>query len=927
MGTTSEKLTYLNTTKSELKQAINNLGGNIDSETTFREYVEELQDVYDKAPKTTFQTGTDITISNGLKAKLDFEKVYQEVEYIESTGTQYIDTGLNADSNLKIDMDMQYTSGGTADYTNTFGAIVNGGAKRLHFAPNNVGAVMASYANNLNVALFTKDYRTRYNTIIDFKNKTVVTYVDGETVSSQLTNSDPYDLNINFWLFRRNGDTPDLQYFCYMRVYSFKMYSNEVLVRDFVPCYRKSDNVIGLYDRVNGKFYENLGTGTFVKGSNIGNGMTDIVGIGQAKQTQTDGYNIFDENSYSYNGDALKSFVKYKNGMKLTSNDGLTNNQYGRALVDTSNLFDNTKQYTASCDVIVDKNCNALFGWYSISTTNPVHANIPANVKTHLTVGIPIGSTATYFSIGVFGPDITAVFENIQIVEGSVDKTYEEFSNNQPSPSPSFFQDVKTIDGKNKLATPYTYPSQIRDGITFTINPDGSVTANGTSTGNATFLLQTNDANLRKLLLRNSCVLSGCPSGGSSSTYKLQLYGYNSNGAGALVDTGEGVDLSPFVNQNNSFNVAILILTGTTVNNLVFKPMIEVGKKATEYVPYKVIKEIIQGKNLLIPTLTNNGTSIIINNISNASVTNGEFSFTASGLDMYFGNVRPAGQEYIDNRGIKVYKNGHEKISFKLSNSSLGRTYITAYNSSGISLGYTEIASAQGTYTFPDNCDFVSFRFGTDGATVGTTYKTTIMVAYGDTIPTYEPYVTPKTYQFSLGDHKFYGIGEVEDLIITDRTTKKWYKYGQFSKINLKDCTWEYNGNDQRAITHDTENIIKKSADNNTIANIMSDIGKASAVNALILSSGKSLIGVSTHGHISYKSPNYTSLSDYETMFTNTNAYAIIQLAKPSVTEITGTLAEQLETWYNAHSLNGTTIITSNGDLPIIVKVRSLKGE
>ena len=73
MGTTSEKLTYLNTTKSELKQAINNLGGNIDSETTFREYVEELQDVYDNYPKTSFQEGTDVTIEGGLKGKLDFE--------------------------------------------------------------------------------------------------------------------------------------------------------------------------------------------------------------------------------------------------------------------------------------------------------------------------------------------------------------------------------------------------------------------------------------------------------------------------------------------------------------------------------------------------------------------------------------------------------------------------------------------------------------------------------------------------------------------------------------------------------------------------------------------------------------------------------------------------------------------------------------
>jgi hypothetical protein len=47
------------------------------------------------------------------------------------------------------------------------------------------------------------------------------------------------------------------------------LYDNNVLVRDFIPCYRKSDNEIGLYDVVNGVFYANAGSGTFTKGNNI----------------------------------------------------------------------------------------------------------------------------------------------------------------------------------------------------------------------------------------------------------------------------------------------------------------------------------------------------------------------------------------------------------------------------------------------------------------------------------------------------------------------------------------------------------------------------------------------------------------------------------------------------------------------------------
>ena len=58
-------------------------------------------------------------------------------------------------------------------------------------------------------------------------------------------------------------------------MYSLKLYNNNnTLLRDFIPCYRKSDGVIGLYDKVEGKFYTNQGSGTFLKGSNINTSTT-----------------------------------------------------------------------------------------------------------------------------------------------------------------------------------------------------------------------------------------------------------------------------------------------------------------------------------------------------------------------------------------------------------------------------------------------------------------------------------------------------------------------------------------------------------------------------------------------------------------------------------------------------------------------------
>lgn len=69
MGTVADKLTYLNGTKSSLKTAINNLGGSIDNNTTFRQYATELNTIYDNLPKVS-DTGTNVSLNPTLKGRL-----------------------------------------------------------------------------------------------------------------------------------------------------------------------------------------------------------------------------------------------------------------------------------------------------------------------------------------------------------------------------------------------------------------------------------------------------------------------------------------------------------------------------------------------------------------------------------------------------------------------------------------------------------------------------------------------------------------------------------------------------------------------------------------------------------------------------------------------------------------------------------------
>lgn len=53
------------------------------------------------------------------------------------------------------------------------------------------------------------------------------------------------------------------------KIYKFKLYDGNNIVRNFVPCYRKSDNEAGMYDTVNNIFYTNVGDGDFVVGADV----------------------------------------------------------------------------------------------------------------------------------------------------------------------------------------------------------------------------------------------------------------------------------------------------------------------------------------------------------------------------------------------------------------------------------------------------------------------------------------------------------------------------------------------------------------------------------------------------------------------------------------------------------------------------------
>jgi hypothetical protein len=194
-----------------------------------------------------------------LYTKTTIPSTYQAVEYIESTGTQYINTGAQVFSgtNHKIELDFSPTSfydynslwGCTTDADTWEGWIYSTGQLASRYNGNRYGDDNAITVNTRYKYIAQKEGATLSKTL----NGTVIgtgTAVD-KTTTGSLT------------LFLSGSD------YGKYKIYGCRLWGNGGIVRDLRPCYRKSDNAIGLYDTISGTFYTNSGTGTFTKGSNV----------------------------------------------------------------------------------------------------------------------------------------------------------------------------------------------------------------------------------------------------------------------------------------------------------------------------------------------------------------------------------------------------------------------------------------------------------------------------------------------------------------------------------------------------------------------------------------------------------------------------------------------------------------------------------
>ena len=191
-----------------------------------------------------------------------------EVEFLESTGTQWINTGVPGVDGYTFKADFMYTSL-YSSYNYIAGS--NGGStNRIYFTrlDRTSGLFRMTYNNSAGGSYYGVAVGERYKLETVARRGFQSVKVDGvEVYGNNIATT--VNTGINFFIFAASsvggsGTTGE----CAAKLYSAQFYdSNGTLVRDYIPV--RKGTVGYLYDRVSGTLFGNAGTGAFTYGNDL----------------------------------------------------------------------------------------------------------------------------------------------------------------------------------------------------------------------------------------------------------------------------------------------------------------------------------------------------------------------------------------------------------------------------------------------------------------------------------------------------------------------------------------------------------------------------------------------------------------------------------------------------------------------------------
>ena len=183
---------------------------------------------------------------------------YVELDYIQSTGEQYIDTNVIFSSKISYDLEFAYSEVNN-DECDILGvdvdpfALVGTVHGQWRFSAQDGQLIMPGEMDTNRHRLTKRHNELCFDNSVIHESLTTITYEDP---------------SYSFYLFAAIDNSElDVNYFSKSKLYTCKMWNEETLIRDFVPCYKKDNNEVGLFDLVSNIFFENQTSVPFIKGN------------------------------------------------------------------------------------------------------------------------------------------------------------------------------------------------------------------------------------------------------------------------------------------------------------------------------------------------------------------------------------------------------------------------------------------------------------------------------------------------------------------------------------------------------------------------------------------------------------------------------------------------------------------------------------
>lgn len=285
--------------------------------------------LYDKENAIFYQNSGNGNFLKGPEL-VTLPSEYKQLEYIQSTGTQYINTGFQPNQNTRVTATAYLTpsDAGTwlfgsrnASSDSTFGFLSYQNAYRSDYNTDQNKTIPATYSDPFEID----------------KNKNQ-TQINGETEATSSVGT--FQCNYPLILFANNTGG-SISGGGSGKIYQLSIYDNGTMVRMFIPCINP-DGEIGLYDAANGQFYGNSGTGVFIGGPEI---------VTPDPEPQADPYTWYESDvptsnllsAYLANVGNLKSTLTLPTGTPAVPGDmdGLTTTEANNieAILDMTNAY------------------------------------------------------------------------------------------------------------------------------------------------------------------------------------------------------------------------------------------------------------------------------------------------------------------------------------------------------------------------------------------------------------------------------------------------------------------------------------------------------------------------------------------------------------------------------------------------------------